>query len=521
MRVMHAPGTPHESLTTRTARALGFRMAGHVAVTILTIAFGVVLARLLPPAEFGLYAIAAATVEIALLLGGSGMLEALIQRRDLSPGHQAAAVAIQMGAACLLGVVLVGGAAYAEDTLAMPGLAPLMRMQALLLPVTALALLPSSRLSRDLAFGPLATAEVVFRLVSGMVAIGAAVLGAGAMSLVYGALAGTAVRTLVLWVAAPVRPGFRFRLAHVQDLYRFGAGMVVIGVANVLARRLDVLIIGARLGTVTVGLYQRAFQLLLLPLEQLLNPVTKVLFPALATVQGDRDRLRRAFLAVVRLSALVGFPLMTLVWVLGDLVIVVAYGPAWLGAAPILRLLAVSGYFRIVYRMHGLVVQASGRPLAEGLRQAVYVVLVVALTFVGSLAGIEGAVAGVVIASAIFMASMTRLALGLAGVGASEWLGAMRTGTAASVAMAGALLVTRAVVAPYFAASVLLVVTCVAGLPAYILAVRWLGTVHDREVLGRVAGAMPRPVAWSLRHAFAVASDAPVVLGAPLTRTTA
>jgi len=303
---------------------------------------------------------------------------------------------------------------------------------------------------------------------------------------------------------APVRVSPRFGLRHVRELYRFGTGIVLIGVSNVLARRVDVLIIGARLGSELAGLYQRAFQLVLMPLDQLTSPVTKVLFPAMASVHEDRERLGRAYLVLVRLSALVGFPLMTFLWIAGDLLILVAYGPWWVGAASILRLLAISGYFRIAYRVHGLLVQASGHPMQEGVRQAIYLGLVVVLAFAGSRFGIEGVVGGVVVAAGLFFLLMTQLALRLSGLTWRQWAGAMRTALAASLILGAVLVALRTAVGDGLPAPSLCLLQCVAAAASYALALRWLCTRADQEVIGRVSAELPSRVGRAVRAAVAI-----------------
>src|SRR5688500_17777859 len=134
------------SLTQQAGRAIGFRFMGSVLDTALSLAIGIILARILSPKEFGLFGITASIVYIAEILGSCGLLRALVQRKHLTREHEAAAAFFQLGSAGFISALLFLGAPAAERWFGMPGLALIMRLQAGALLVHAIRLLPESRL---------------------------------------------------------------------------------------------------------------------------------------------------------------------------------------------------------------------------------------------------------------------------------------------------------------------------------------------------------------------------------------
>src|SRR4030042_5401710 len=95
------------SLTGRTGRAVGFRLGGNFVAVGLGMALGVILARILPPSEFGVFGVGLAVVTVADIISSAGMFQALVQRKDLRPEDESTGFALQLTGASILGTLLV------------------------------------------------------------------------------------------------------------------------------------------------------------------------------------------------------------------------------------------------------------------------------------------------------------------------------------------------------------------------------------------------------------------------------
>ena len=505
------------TLTQRAGRAIGFRFIGSALEVTLSLGLGIFLARILPPEEFGLFGITVAIISIAELLGSFGMLRALVQRKNLTPEHQAAGVIFQCGSAIVIGGLLYVGAPAMEALFGMPGLAMVIRLQAGVLVVHSAGLLPETRLHRRLAFDRLVLIRVSDKTLGGVAAIIFAIQGSGAMALAIGSLTGATVGTFLLWVCAPGFIPLLFRPHHLRDLLSYGSGILFINVANTLAQRVDTLIIGRQVGSEAVGLYQRAFQLALLPLSQMTGPVTKVLFPAMSLIQGEQKRFQRGYLAATRLSALMAFPLLTMLGATADLLVPLVYGPMWEATVPILQILAVSGIFRLLMNVHSLVTQASGRVMAEAVRQGIWLILVAVFGFLGSYVGVLGVTIGVTLATCIFFISMTKLTLSITTIRLADWLKVMQTGLLGSTLMGLTILGMKYLLVNRLSSMLLLGVVACVGLFIYILVCRFCLTRADSELLESICGVLPSRAGDVLRSIFRITSKSPkpkVIAGA-------
>ena len=479
------------SLTSETGRAVSYRLVGNAVAVLMGLAVGVILARLLPPVEFGMFGVAAGIVFVMEIIGSCGMQEALVQRKMLSPEDEAAGALVQMAGAMILGGGLIVTGPRIEKVFGMPGLGFLVQLQSVVLLMNALGVVPTSRLTRRLAFDRLAAAEISTRALGGIVSILLALRGMGALSLIVGSVTAGAFHTCLVWTFARGRIPLVFRVESVKNLVGYGTGILFSRASIAFARRIDVLIIGHRLGPALVGLYQRGFQLVNIPLFEFANAVSQVLFPAMASVQDADWRFRRGYLGSVGLSSMVAFPLLTLLWTTADPLIPLLYGPMWTGTVPILMSLGFVGYLRVVNNPNGMVAKARGRSVAEATRQAIVLVSTVLFVFLGTSFGIQGAVLGVGMASLLSLVIMTRLAISISGVSFFEWLGALRTTVVSSAVMALAVLGTKAILGSYMPAAFLLVAASSTGILVYILSLRMLLTREERQTLEQISRILP------------------------------
>jgi len=497
-------GSPNGTLTERTGRAIGFRIGGNIALIFLGLGLGVILARLLPPREFGIFTLGLGIVTVADIISSAGMFQALVQRKDLSPEDETTGFVLQMSFALTLGAGLVVLGPYLARFFKMPSLGPLVQLRSLVIVIKAMALIPNTRLMRGLAFDRLAFIEVIARLIGGIVAIFLGLQRQGAMALTGGAVTTAVIQASLSWSFASGAIPLRFSRNSARSLLGFGTGIVFIRIFNDLARRVDVFIIGRRLGAEVLGFYNRSFQLVTIPLFQFTNAINQVVFPAMAKVQNDDERFRRGFLGSVALSTMVSFPMLTLLWTCGDVLIPFLYGPGWSGAVPLLTLLSFVGYLRVVSNPNGLVTQARARVGAEAWRQAAFTAMTGGFVFLGTIWGITGAVIGVGVATALYLLFMTRLALGIAGIRAVEWIRALKTTVLSTVVMSVAVVVTKGSLPVSIPAFILLAILSLVAAAPYLLAIRILLSREEKEILVKVANTLPARLSWLPRLALGV-----------------
>ena len=321
----------------------------------------VVLARLLTPRDYGLVAMVLAIVGVAEIFREFGLSSAAISAKVLSRGQRDNLFWLNTGAGLALTILIIVAAPLIALWYGRDELVALARALAPVFVINGLATQYRADLTRRLQFRRLAFAEAVAPAVGLAVAITVALLGGTYWALVAQQLSVAVVLLIMLALSAHWLPRGIDRTAPMRDLVSFGwnlAGAQLVGYA---AKNIDSITIGTRFGATALGLYNRAFQLLMTPLGQLRAPTTTVALPVLVRLREDRaatDRFIQRGQLALGLTLVAGLGL-----VLGAAAPITAIflGQQWLSVEPILRLLAVAGMFQTlayvgywIYLSHGL-----------------------------------------------------------------------------------------------------------------------------------------------------------------------
>lgn len=403
---------PAESLTDRTTRAARWRLAGSVVGAVSQLAVGVLLARLLTPADFGVMTLAFVVLGLAGPLGDLGIGGAVVQRPALTDRHLRTAFTFSV----MLGVAFAGVMSLAAPLAAVamrePKVTPVLRLLSLGFALGGTAVVASALLRRQLDFRRQFFIDTTSYVIGyGGVAITMALLGYGVWSLVWGGL----VQTLLESGAqlAVVRHAVRPLLARQElgELLHFGLGSAASGCVNYVALNADNFVVGRWMGAASLGLYSRAYALMNLPYTHAAGVMSSVLFPAFAQVQGDPARLRRAYLLLTRLAAMVAASAMGTMAIVSPHLVPSLFGPQWTGVVAPLQILCLAGYFRALYHLGGIVAQSVGQVYSELWRQAVYAGLVITGALAGSRYGLSGVAAGVSVAILYMFVATGQLAL--------------------------------------------------------------------------------------------------------------
>ena len=402
------------SHTRRTIRGANWNLLRVAVNTLLNLAITAVLARLLPPEDFGLLALALVFVGIGEMLSSLGMGSAIIQRKVLTRDHLRVAFTLSLGMGTVLMAIFVGASGPIAGFFHEPELRPILVVLGVGLWMVSASSVSRSILMRDLDFKRLFVVDLCAYLAGfAVVSITLALLGVGVWSLVLGHLSSFAIASVALLaiVRPPIRPLWRAR--EVQELFGFGSGVTINGAVNYLAANIDNVVIGRFLSADLVGLYNRAYQLVTLPLNKVSVTLSSVLFPAYSEIQDHLPRLEKAYLRAVSVTALVTFPVLAGFLVAGDHLIVALFGENWRAAGPAFRILCIAGLFKAIFHLSGAVAQATGRVYSEVARQLVYLVVLLFGCLGAVDLGIEAIAAVVALSSFWLYLSMAHLTIGI------------------------------------------------------------------------------------------------------------
>lgn len=351
------------SLADAAARGAGITVAAQALRFVLQIGSLVILARLLTPHDFGVVAMVTAITGIAAILRDFGLSS--IQASSLNDAERSNLFWVNAGVGVVCGMVVAVCSPFIGGFYGQSGLTPIVLSLSGVFVISGLNTQFGAELARELRFKSLAAADISAQAGGIGVAVAMASLGAGYWAIV-GQQVTVAILTLVLNArACQWRPGLYRRAVSVTRFFKFGGGVLGVQLISYLTMNIDNVAIGAYWGATPLGLYSRAYQLLMTPLNQINAPLTRVVLPVLSRVQNDDATFERyvhkAQLVACYLTATVFTVCAGLAYPLTD----VLFGPKWSGVAPIFALLAIGGVFRSIAQISYWVYLARNKTVAQ------------------------------------------------------------------------------------------------------------------------------------------------------------
>jgi PST family polysaccharide transporter len=408
-------GQKRESLTHRTLAGMLWAAYGKVAFHVTRLVVLGILARLLTPADFGLVSAALVVTGLSAVVAHIGVGPALIQRPTLEPRHLRTGFTASLLMGLLFGAVIWTGAPLAERLLGVAGVAPVLRVLAWTFPIQGIGTVARSLVSRELGFKWLANVDVTaYGVGYGVVGIGGAVLGYGVWSLVAAHMVESVVRSGLLLARHPPTRRLGMERAALQDLLYFGSGFTLARLANYVAVQGDQALTGRYLGAAALGFYGRAHALMAAPAYAFGTVLDQVLFPAMAKVQHDAERLAAVYRRGVALIALLVLPASAVLILVAPELVRVVLGPHWAPVVAPFQVLGLGMLFRASYKMSDSIARSTGAVYRRAARQLVYAGLVCLAAWIGARWGITGVAWGSLAALTVNFLLMAQLSLDVA-----------------------------------------------------------------------------------------------------------
>lgn len=420
---------PPPGLGARAARGAAVTLAAQAAKVVIQVVSVVVLARLLTPHDYGLLAMVVAVIGIGELFRDFGLSSAAIQAPTLSVSQRNNLFWINSAIGVALAVLVFFGAGLLAAAYRQPDLIPIARTLSLTFVINGLATQYRAGLVRGLQFKRIARAEIIAPVIALIVAITAALGGWSYWTLVAQQLSQATVMLVILVLSAGWLPGLPRRHVPIAGFIRFGWHMLAANLVSYISNNVDSVTIGVRFGAASLGLYSRAFQLLMVPLNQVRTPLTTVALPVLSRIQHEkrfddyisRGQLGLGYTVVAGLGIVVSA---------SQPIASIFLGPKWLSVAPILSLLAVAGIFQILAYVGYWVYVSRGLTGSLFRYTLLSAGIKIACILVGSTWGVIGVAAGYALAPALswpisfwWLSRRTRIPTRLLYSGAARVLG--------------------------------------------------------------------------------------------------
>ena len=327
------------------------------------IQFGVsiVLARILLPSDFGTVALNAFFLVIASLLTDSGFVSAVIQKKEVDQLDLATAFYSNLAIALSLYILLFAGAPYIAEFYHTPIVAPLLRVQALILIFSACNGVQTALLSRRMLFKKSFKITFTATVINGAVGITMALTGWGLWSLVFSQLSAAFATTVMFWLTIGWRPTWEFSYERFRKLFGFSSRFMTVSLLTAVYNNILSVIIGKKYSSTQLGYYNRGQALPALAIDNLANSLGQVLMPALSSCQDQPDQIRSKFRQAIVYSSYGIFFLLTMMIVLAKPLILFLYGETWAPSIPFLQIVCVGYFFYAVNQVNQIAICSVGR----------------------------------------------------------------------------------------------------------------------------------------------------------------
>lgn len=385
-------------------KALGgffWTLLSNVGNKLITLIIGVILARLLTPADFGLVAMLYIFFEVSQSLINSGFGQALIREDTLTEKDKGTVFYINLVVSIVCYLILFFAAPLIADFYDNQILIDLTRFMGISIVFSALAIVQRSSLTHRLAFKKLMIVNLVTNVLTGIIGVGLAFYGYGVWALAIKYVSQAFFMTTILFAINPWLPKNFIFMESFNRLFGFGSKLLLSGLLNTTYQNIYKLIIGKFYTAATLGLFTQAQLYVNQVTQSAVGTLQTVTYPILSKAKDDPIRLKNAYRKIIMASSFVIFPLVIGLGILAEPFVLTLVGQKWLEVVPFLQILCLSG---ALYHLHSInlnILQVMGRSDLFLKLEVIKKVNITIAVVVGLQFGIWGLMIGQVISSYI------------------------------------------------------------------------------------------------------------------------
>jgi len=350
-----------ESLKNKAVHGAKWSFIDNISNSGVTFLVGLILARLLTPAEYGIMAMIAIFIAVSNSIVDSGFSNALIRKVRIEKVDYNTVFLFNLIVSIVLYILLYVAAPAISLFFKEPVLIDVLRVIGLILIVNALGIIPRTILVRGIDFKTQTKVSIISSVSSGLVGVGMAIVGFGVWSLVWQQLSRQILNSLFLWIFCKWMPQWEFSVKSFKEMFGFGYKLLLSGLLDTLYKNVYYVVIGRCYSSAQLGQYTRAEQFNTIFSSNLTSIVQRVSYPVLSSIQEEPERLREAYRQIIKTTMLVTFACMLGLAAVAKPLIIILIGEKWLTAVSFLQIICFSG---MLYPLHAInlnILQVKGR----------------------------------------------------------------------------------------------------------------------------------------------------------------
>ncbi len=382
---------------------------GRIGGRALEFAFGVILARLLVPADFGMVVTVSALTGFVGLIASGGMGQALVRAKAADAQDFDAVFTLQLAIGVVIYIAFFATAPALAKFFEDPLYADLIRVSAVSFLLRPFLNMRGSWLTRQMRFRETTVLGFISGVTGGVLSCLMAWLGFGVWSLVLSGIAGALLYNAMLSRVTPLRLHLRLDPSRLARHTGYGAKITINDILGYLIQETRNLLISKLAGPAFLGLFNKGESLSRLPNQLLMQATMQPLFRAMAKTQDDLDKTKYLFHRAITLLAAYTLPLYVALWWVAEPFVRFVYGEKWVAAAEVMEILLGMGVFLVILGPCGTLLDAQNRLTQEMVVLIVRLGVTLGAIYVGlnwDLAGVAWALLLVTMFSAVVYYSL-------------------------------------------------------------------------------------------------------------------
>jgi O-antigen/teichoic acid export membrane protein len=366
-----------KNLASRTNSSLFFRLFFSGCGQITALAFGILLARLLTPKEFGVIAIVNMIVFYANNFSNFGLNNALVQKADINEKHVNTVFTIDLLISVLLAILTISSSTVIANFFGAPEIADVLKVMSLYYLTSTFYYIPLVKLKRAIDFKVISIIDFCKGLATSVCAIGLALNGLSYWSIVIP----TIVFQVVAAIALKIKTGWEPRIVIAQDMrdiYSFGFFVFIRNQVELVVAKVDYFVIGRYLDLQSLGLYEKSYELATRTMAGASGPFNSVIYSTFCRVNSDLDKVKSVFMQGSTLLAAICYPALLGIIAIAPHFVLTCLGEIWADSILPLQILSLASAIRVFQGMVASVNVAIGKHKFQ-----TYLTMISALLFIG------------------------------------------------------------------------------------------------------------------------------------------
>lgn len=330
-------------------------------VNIISLSSSLVLARILTPEDFGLYAICLTALNLFLVLGNVGIGQGVIQNPDIETRDIESIFSLSLLIGVVLTLVFFLFADVISNWFDVTGVSSGLKLLSLSILFQTATVVPNAVLLKSQRFKDIRSVTIIAQLIGFVSVLCLSINGYGYYSLVFQYITMSCSKLIITWYLSNISPALPAKRSSIQKISRFIKYQFGFNITSYLNRNFDKIIVGKFLGSSNLGYYDMANKLILLPINNFRTIISPVLLPILSKHHDNKQTLLTSYIKFSKTIFTISLAITTLCFFSAKEIILIVFGDQWISSIAVFKILSLSIIFQILISTTGPVFQSINR----------------------------------------------------------------------------------------------------------------------------------------------------------------